>query len=50
MSIVNTFSLQSNRQIKINFDGGDLSSDAGLLLIKEFAAKIGLVKADQKEL
>ena len=31
MSIVNTFSLQSNRQIKINFDGGDLSSDAGLL-------------------
>ena len=27
MSIVNTFSLQSNRQIKINFDGGDLSSD-----------------------
>ena len=22
MSIVNTFSLQSNRQIKINFDGG----------------------------
>ena len=25
MSIVNTFSLQSNRQIKINFDGGDLS-------------------------
>ena len=34
MSIVNTFSLQSNRQIKINFDGGDLSSDAGLLLIK----------------
>ena len=36
MSIVNTFSLQSNRQIKMNFDGGDLSSDAGLLLIKEF--------------
>ena len=41
MSIVNTFSLQSNRQIKINFDGGDLSSDAGLLLIKEFVSKIG---------
>ena len=31
MSIVNTLSLESNRQIKINFDGGDLSSDAGLL-------------------
>lgn len=41
-SIVNTFSLQSNRQIKINFDGGDLSSDAGLLLIKEFVSKLGI--------
>ena len=36
MSIVNTLALESNRQIKINFDGGALSSDAGLLLIKEF--------------
>ena len=36
MSIVNILSLESNRKIKINFDGGDLSSDAGLLLIKEF--------------
>ena len=34
MSIVNTLALESNRQIKINFDGGDLSSDAGLLLKK----------------
>ena len=42
MSIVNTSSLQSNRQIKINFDGGDLSSDAGLLLIKEFISKLGI--------
>ena len=41
MDILNTLTLKSNRQIKINFDGGDLSSDAGLLLIKEFAAKIG---------
>ena len=48
MSIVNTFSLQSNRQIKINFDGGDLSSDTGLLLIKEFAAKIGFTKLIKK--
>ena len=44
MDILNTFTLNSNRQIKINFDGGDLSSDAGLLLIKEFAAKIGFPK------
>ena len=42
MSIVNTLSLESNRQIKINFDGGDLSSNAGLLLIKEFVSKIGI--------
>ncbi len=44
MDILNTLSLKSNRQIKINFNGGDLSSDAGLLLIKEFAAKIGFLK------
>ena len=44
MDILNTISLNSNRQIKINFNGGDLSSDAGLLLIKEFAAKIGFSK------
>ena len=42
MSIVNTFSLQSNRQTKINFDGGDLSTDAGLLLIKKFISKLGI--------
>ena len=42
MSIVNTLSLKSNRQMKINFDGGDLSSDAGLLLIKEFISKLGI--------
>lgn len=42
MNILNTLSLKSNRQIKINFDGGDLSSDAGLLLIKEFVSKIGI--------
>ena len=44
MSIVNTLSSESNRQIKINFDGGDLSSDAGLLLIKEFVSKLGIDK------
>lgn len=44
MDILNTLSLKSNRKIKINFNGGDLSSDAGLLLIKEFAAKIGFLK------
>ena len=33
---------ESNSMIKINFNGGDLSSDAGLLLLKEFVCKIGL--------
>ena len=48
MNILNTVSLESNSKIKINFDGGDLSSDAGLLLIKEFAAKIGFTKQIKK--
>lgn len=44
MDILDTISLESNSQIKINFDGGDLSSDAGLLLFKEFLFKIGAIK------
>ena len=44
MDILNTYSLESNKQIKINFNGGDLSSDAGLLLIKEFVARIGFTQ------
>lgn len=43
MSIIPTLSLDSNKHVKINFYGGDLSSDAGLLLIKEFAAKTGMI-------
>ncbi|NMA64773.1 MAG: IS1380 family transposase [Clostridiaceae bacterium] len=33
--------LESNSKIKINFDGGDLSSDTGLFLLKEFVHKVG---------
>ncbi len=43
MDSLHTVSLESNSRIKINFDGGDLSS-AGLLLFKEFLFKIGAVK------
>ena len=43
MAKCTTYSLESNRKIKFNFDGGELSSDSGLLLVKEFMAKIGLV-------
>lgn len=36
--------MNCNKQMKINFDGGNLSSDSGLLLIHEFAQKLGLEK------
>lgn len=42
MNILNTLSLNSNKKIKINFNGGDLSSDSGMILIYEFAQKLGL--------
>lgn len=38
---LNELRLDCNNRIKLNFDGGELSSDAGLLLLKEFAHKIG---------
>ena len=44
MKILNNTSLESKKRVKINFSGGELSSDAGLLLIKEFAAKTGLIR------
>jgi hypothetical protein len=44
VNILNTTPLESNKRVKINFAGGDLSSDAGLLLIKEFASKTGLIR------
>lgn len=36
--------LKTDIKFKINFDGGNLSSDAGLLLIKEFVSKLGIEK------
>lgn len=49
MSIVNTLSQESNRRIIINFAGGGLSSDAGLLLIKEFISRLGVDKPFGKD-
>lgn len=37
--------LESNNQIKINFNGGDMSSDAGMILINEFARKVCIVSS-----
>lgn len=48
MPILNDKQLEYNSRIKINFDGGDLSSDTGLLLIKEFINKIGFEKIVKK--
>ena len=48
MVIVDNTALDFNRKIKINFDGGDLTSDSGLLLIKEFADRIGLTALVRK--
>ena len=40
MSIISGITLESNKNIYLNFEGGNLSSDAGLLLIKEFIHKL----------
>lgn len=44
MHSLNELHLESNNKIKINFNGGDLSSDAGMIPINEFARKIGFDK------
>jgi len=38
---INDKQLNFNRKVKFNFSGGDLTSDAGLLLLKEFEQQIG---------
>ncbi|MFD2615905.1 transposase, partial [Terrilactibacillus laevilacticus] len=43
-------SLNFNKRIKVNFDGGNLTSDSGLLLYKEFDEKIGLSQSIQENL
>ena len=42
MANITNYSLECNSKIELNFDGGDLSSDSGLLLAKEFIDKIGV--------
>ena len=44
MSIISVIALESNKNIHVNFEGGNLSSDAGLLLVKEFFHKFGVEK------
>lgn len=42
MNSVDEKTLYFNNRIKIDFKGGNLTSDAGLLLYKEFDEKIGM--------
>ena len=42
MAIITGTALESNRNFRVNFDGGNLSSDGGLLLLKEFYHKLGV--------
>jgi hypothetical protein len=50
MPSVEEKSLHFNKSIKINFDGGTLSSDSGLLLYKEFDEKLGLSRSIEHHL
>ena len=50
MSIVNDTSFSFNKQFKFNFNGGELSSDGGLFLLKEFAHRIGFDKSHPGQL
>jgi len=46
-SLIDT-TMESNKRHKMNFNGGDLSSDAGLLIFKEFIAKMGFDRLFQQ--
>jgi hypothetical protein len=50
MPSVEEKSLHFNKRVKMNFDGGTLSSDSGLLLYKEFDEKIGLSRTIESQL
>ncbi|QKY70152.1 IS1380 family transposase [Lentibacillus sp. CBA3610] len=45
MTSVNETAMNFNKRVKVNFDGGDLTGDAGILLYQEFNDVIGLHKA-----
>lgn len=45
MTSINEQTMHFNKSVKMNFEGGDLTTDAGLLMYKEFDDKIGLSQA-----
>jgi hypothetical protein len=50
MNSVQEMNMNFNSRMKVNFDGGDLTSDAGLLLYKSFDHKLGLSDSIHKQL
>ncbi|MDO5149450.1 MAG: hypothetical protein Q4D76_08665 [Oscillospiraceae bacterium] len=42
VNIINDFSFKFNSSVKLNFDGEDLTSDSGGLLIEEFMHVTGI--------
>ncbi|MFZ3580533.1 transposase, partial [Virgibacillus sp. DJP39] len=48
MPSINEQAMNFNKRVKVNFDGGDLTSDAGILLYKEFNDAIGLSSIIEK--
>ena len=44
MQNITTKTMSFNKKVKLNFDGGELSSDSGLLLVHEFCQHMGVLK------
>lgn len=44
----NRFGFRFQRKVTVDFDGGEITSDAGLLLLREFDARLGLTAGLQK--
>jgi len=42
MRSIHQMQLESNSKIRLDFNGGELSSDSGLFLVNEFCWKLGL--------
>ncbi len=50
MNSVQEWTMKFSPRMRVNFAGGDLTSDAGLLLYKEFDHRIGLSDALRNQL
>ena len=48
MSSINGTALECNKNFRVSFDGGNLSSDGGLLLLKDFFHKLGVESLIEK--